>query len=112
MTRPRTARHEHPAHLRRDRRWPAGLAEGRAATLPRRIRFHTEHLRGDGAWQCGVTGWPPPRLDAEVVVVLSNVEDAIILERARAHGVQAVVHIPSKGMRGLCCMLPCHSRPP
>jgi hypothetical protein len=46
-----------------------------------------------------------------VVVVLSNVDDAIILERARAHRVQAVVHIPSKGMRGLCC-IPCHSRPP
>ena len=36
--------------------------------------------------------------DGQVAVVVSNIEDAIILERARSHGVETV-HIPSKGRK-------------
>eukprot|EP01051_Picozoa_sp_SAG22_P018811 SAG22_NODE_3281_length_1807_cov_1.091335_1_plen_228_part_00 len=36
------------------------------------------------------------RFDAEVAVVVSNISKAIILERARSHGVKAV-HVPGKG---------------
>jgi folate-dependent phosphoribosylglycinamide formyltransferase PurN len=36
--------------------------------------------------------------DCQVAVVVSNIEDAIILERARSHGVETV-HIPSKGRK-------------
>ena len=39
------------------------------------------------------------RLDAEVVAVVSNLADAVILERARAAGVATVLHIPSKGKK-------------
>ena len=39
------------------------------------------------------------RLHAEVAAVVSNIGDALILERARAAGVKTVTHIPSKGKK-------------
>ena len=39
------------------------------------------------------------RFDCEVAAVVSNVGDAIILERARAAGVKTVLHLPSTGKK-------------